>query len=167
MKEPNKNRWFYGQFLNVSDCQRTAVIYQYWFSDNRWVVHIYQDDNQWVSVPHLKNHPTLVRTWTNIVRLLILLVEAANCGRFIHFSWNLLRWQIMQYTEETPTYVPLSILALSLPIKGWMVCGQKTIFNWVLVYILTNRGGYLSLCFCYLLTIQLAPSLTRPRCTGK
>jgi hypothetical protein len=167
MKEPNKNRWFYGQFLNVSDCQRTAVIYQYWFSDNRWVVHIYQEDNQWVSVPHLKNHPTLVRTWTNIVRVLILLVETANCGRFIHFSWNLLRWQIMQYTEETPTYVPLSILALSLPIKGWMVCGQKTIFNWVLVYILTNRGGYLSLCFCYLLTIQLAPSLTRPRCTGK
>jgi hypothetical protein len=31
IKEPNKNRWFYGQFLTVSDCQRTAVIYQYWF----------------------------------------------------------------------------------------------------------------------------------------
>jgi hypothetical protein len=91
IKEPNENRWFYGQFLTVSDCQRTAVIYQYWFFDNRWVEHIYQDDTQWVSVPHYKNHPTLVCTWTNVVPVLILLVEAADGGRSIHFSWNLLR----------------------------------------------------------------------------
>jgi hypothetical protein len=66
MKEPNKNRWFYAQFLTVSDCQRTAVIYQYWFFDNRWVVNIYQDDNQWVSVPHFKKLPNVADLSTSV-----------------------------------------------------------------------------------------------------